>query len=263
MKPLKQSTPIADTGVLDFMTSLAEFMLEAGLTIESFSKVVQTAYVRAASKTARFSNSKVNQSAVAAMTGLTRVQVRTLLKREKAEQDIKVGRIERLVAGWVSDSAFSSKSGAPKKLSRGEEKPSFQQLVKKYGADVPHKALLLALQRRQLVEISDEYVTLTKDGKRLPALRKIGQLFAALDRVMGAERDGKSRFANVKLSTFEANYPSVNKVGQVLIQRQLEQSIRNVILDIEAVGQAVSMDSSAVTRDKRKQTRTTILVATN
>jgi Family of unknown function (DUF6502) len=263
MKPTQQSLPIEDVGVLDFMTSLAGFMLEAGLTIESFSKVVQTAYVRAASKTARFSNSKINQSAVAAMTGLTRVQVRTLLRREKAEQGIKGGRIERLVAGWVSDSAFSSKSGTPKKLSRGEDKPSFQQLVKKYGADVPHKALLLALQRRQLVEVSDEYVTLTKDGKRLPALRKIGQLFAALDRILGAERDGNARFANVKLSTFEANYPSVNKVEQVLIQRQLEQSIKNAIFDIEASGRAVSVDPSAVTSDKRKRTRTTILIATN
>src|SRR5262245_58118785 len=83
--------------LIGFLVEFARLLLAAGISSDQFSKLTQLAYLRAASSDARFSNDRINQSAVAAMTGLNRTQVRSLLKKERATPKNKITRIDRVV----------------------------------------------------------------------------------------------------------------------------------------------------------------------
>jgi len=73
-----------------------------------FSELARSAFVQAAADIARLRNGRVNHSRVAAQTGLTRADVKRLLK-QNAFQSRKRGQtaVEIVMDGWLADPEFA------------------------------------------------------------------------------------------------------------------------------------------------------------
>ena len=95
----------------------------------------------------RLRNGRINHSRVAAQTGLTRAEVKRFLKYNAFSSPV-FGQtpVERVIEGWRTDRRFALR-GQPKPLAIYGEKDSFEHLVRKFGGDVPHRAVLDELRR--------------------------------------------------------------------------------------------------------------------
>jgi hypothetical protein len=131
----------------DLLTELAVTLLPRGMTPRRFAELARSAFVQAAADISRLRNGKVNHSRVAAQTGLSRADVKRLL-RQNAFELARRGQtaIERVIDGWRTDRWFAT-SGHPRRLQISGSRRSFAALVRKYGGDVPHKAVLVELRR--------------------------------------------------------------------------------------------------------------------
>ena len=134
------------------LTELALVLLPRGMTPRVFGELARSAFVGAAADISKLRNGRVNHSRVAAQTGVTRADVKRLLSENKFNS---VGRgrtaIERVIHGWRTDREFLTPSGYPRRLTISGTKASFARLVRKYGGDVPHKAVLDELRRIEVV----------------------------------------------------------------------------------------------------------------
>jgi hypothetical protein len=88
-------------------------------------------------------NGKVNHSRVAARTGLSRADVKRLLKSSvigslRSDQT----PIKRVVHAWRTDPHYLTRAGLPKRLSIAGPGKSFSSLVREYGGDIPSRAIL-------------------------------------------------------------------------------------------------------------------------
>jgi hypothetical protein len=84
------------------------------------------------------------------LTGLTRKEVQRLAEPNDAidtEAIERHNRAARVVAGWVRDADFHGSDGQPAALALDEGAASFAQLVRRYGGDVPARAVLDELLR--------------------------------------------------------------------------------------------------------------------
>ena len=135
-------------GLQSLLTELASALLPRGMTPKRFSELARSAFVQAAADLSRLRNGRVNHSRVAAQTGLTRADVKRLLWQgpsDAARRDTTA--IENVIEGWRADRAFLTRPGRPRRLRISGSKVSFAHLVRKYGGDVPHRAVLDELRR--------------------------------------------------------------------------------------------------------------------
>jgi Family of unknown function (DUF6502) len=162
LKPRPRATGGASV-LQAFLTELALVLLPRGMSPKWFSELARSAFVQAAADIARLRNGRVNHSRVAAQTGLTRADVKRLLK-QNAFQSRKRGQtaVERVMDGWLADPEFALRTGQAKKLKIAGHRGSFAHLVKKYGGDVPHRAVLDELRRIAAVTDSDGAVQLRR-----------------------------------------------------------------------------------------------------
>lgn len=157
MKPTRQrpaSLVSRDVVLKELLTALAGVLLQSGITPKHFGELANQAFVGAAATFSKFRNGAVNRSRVAVITGLSRTEVRRLLMEQPSSRrltPIKQNRAERVVSGWISDRKFLDGQGRPHRLPVAGSRVSFSSLVKKYGGDVPHRAVLDELRRLGLV----------------------------------------------------------------------------------------------------------------
>lgn len=145
---------------------LALVLLPRGITPERFSRLAREAFIRAAADRSRLRNGRVNQSKVAALTGLSRREIKRLLDVERSRSRSETARSartpsERVVHGWITDRKFLNRSGRPKTMAAGGRGSAFERLVKEYGGDISPRAVLEELIGKKVIR---------KVGRRL-ALR--------------------------------------------------------------------------------------------
>jgi hypothetical protein len=132
----------------ELLTELAFVLLPRGMTPKRFSDMVRAAFVRVAADMSRLRNGKVNHSRVAAQTGLSRTDVKRLLRHDVfGSTRCSQTPVERVIEGWRTDRAFATRSGTPSRLTVSGPRSSFARLVRKYGGDVPPRAVLDELRR--------------------------------------------------------------------------------------------------------------------
>ncbi len=146
MKPAQ--TPVRGSAVLQqLLTQLALALLPRGMTPRRFSELARWAFVQAAADISRLRNGRINHSRVAAQTGLTRAEVKRFLKYNAfASRVFGQTPVERVIEGWRTDRRFLLRC-QPKSLPIYGKKDSFELLVKRFGGDVPHRAVLDELRR--------------------------------------------------------------------------------------------------------------------
>lgn len=226
----------------ELLTELAFVLLPRGMTPRSFSELARFAFVQAATEMSRLRNGRVNYSRVAAQTGLSRADVKRLLKSDVFE----LGRLthapmERVVNGWRTDRLFAHRVGHPKKLRIGGLGASFANLVRKYGGDVPHKAVLDEL--RQINAVTD-------DGKRvwlkLPTLRKRHN-FAFLSPVLPVLVDGiriasKREDSRPSSSIQRLTLPVESEVDLAIVRERCLSSAKSMLDGLgETLGTSVTL----------------------
>jgi hypothetical protein len=143
-----------DIGIKELLTELAVVLLQAGVTPKHFGELAKQAFVEAAGTLSQFRNGKINRSRVAVMTGLSRSEVKRLLSGQismKAPISAQQSRGERVISGWMSDHRFLDGRGRPLRLPIAGGRVSFTSLVKQFGGDVPHRAVLEELRRLRVV----------------------------------------------------------------------------------------------------------------
>jgi hypothetical protein len=149
-KPVSLSpTAVKGSTVLEnLLTELALVLLPRGMTPKRFAALARSAFVQAAADMSKLRNGRVNHSRVAAQTGLTRADVKRLL-RYNTSGSTNRGQtaVERVMDGWRADREFLNHAGSPGQLPISGARGSFARLVRKYGGDIPHRAVLDELRR--------------------------------------------------------------------------------------------------------------------
>lgn len=249
--------------IVDFMTEFARFLVMAGVSRRRFARMVEYAYFRAASEQARFHNARLNQSAVAAMTGLTRSQVRLMLKQEHRTLDARNDCIDRIINTWTSDAEYITVNFTPRQLRLTGPRPSFSSLVKKVGGDIPSRSILRELRRQRLVDISGNKISLnptTTTGET----RALRHLSAALARLIASSGDAKYRPSPLRTVSLEVSYAAQSAAGRILMQRRLSKILKSAVAEIEAAGSAIAMESpSMLSGSSGKVSNARLLVLTH
>jgi len=149
--------------IQNLLTELALLLLPRGMTPKRFSELARSAFVQAAADVSRFRNGRVNHSRVAALTGLTRADVKRLLERNVFVSNKRnQTAVERVIDGWRADREFAIQPGRAKRLRIVGPRGSFARLVKKYAGDLPHRAVLDELRRIGAVRDIDGAVQLRR-----------------------------------------------------------------------------------------------------
>src|SRR6478735_2650457 len=257
-----ETPPFDDSKAVDlteFLTEFARLMLGAGVSHDQFSQLSELAFLRAAVFGARFRNSRINQSAVAAMTGLNRTKVRSLLRSDARSRKPIENRIDRVIAAWVSEAELLTASGQPRSIKLVGEKVSFSYLAKRYGRDVPAKALLRELTRRRLVIVRNGFVTLSQSARRTRETKRLSQISRALASVLRLP-SGEPESRSIRVSTFEVTHAATTAVGRVLLQKRISRSLRAFMCEVEAASAAVALEAPASSEDGGRLAKTGVFL---
>jgi len=130
---------------------LVKLLISQGVTHGDFSEAAKDVYVEVGIRNFDKS-SRVNQSRIAILTGLTRKEVKNVIDRAiGAESDNKnYSRPSRVLAGWHSDPKYIGPYGVPLEIpyeSSGVGGASFVDLVRTYSGDMAPRPMLKELIR--------------------------------------------------------------------------------------------------------------------
>lgn len=230
----------------DLLTELAFSLLPRGMTPKRFADLARFAFVRAAQEMSRTRKGKVNQSRVAAQTGLSRADVKRLLQNNAFDADRSdESPVERVMNGWRTDRLFSHRPGEPKRLRISGSGGSFIHLARKYGGDVPHRALLDELRRIGAVRDHGDSVSFSLKGS--PILRNRND-FAFLSPVLPLLIDGirvasrrksrQSRAASIQ----RLSIPVDSDIDLAIVRERITSSAKSMLNGLgESLGTAITV----------------------
>lgn len=193
--PSLSGSQTLDQQLVRILTSIANLLLRNGYGFSRVNKLAKIAFVNAAKAIDARSETKISIARIAAVTGLTRIEVSQLLRSaDFQEMPAKepLNRAERVANGWMSDARFCNAHGEPKRLPFADVRDSFSSLVKKYSGDIPARAMLTEMKRLRMVRHqADDSVQLGRTrraGSRLTlsAMRAITpwvHFFSDIDRM--------------------------------------------------------------------------------
>lgn len=139
-------------------------MVDDGLTAKAVADIAKRVLVAEAARRSKMATGRVNHSKVAALTGLTRSDVRSLLKGQTLNVERKgtgLDRISRVIDGWHVDPRFLSENGKPRALALGTKTGEFGDLVRRHSGDIPPRVVLEQLLERKRVRVVKDRVCLT------------------------------------------------------------------------------------------------------
>ena len=251
-----KNTPTQNTALVEFLTEFAKYMISSGVSLAEFQAAARTAFLQAAMGRARLRNSRVNQSALAAITGLNRTQVRAILHEWEDGPSPQPSRLSEVLDAWQRDSQFGSDVSAHLTLPIRGGARSFAALVQKYCGDVSYKALLSELKKLGYVQVQGKEVLLMPRGKEHSEPRGVRQLASGL---AFALRTDAAVNADMSVFTAEAIYKTPSPKSRLLIKKRVLQSTKVFAADIQAAGEA---EASKSPKGSGKTSRSSILVLT-
>jgi len=227
----RNSTAVRGFAVLqDLLAELALVLLPRGMTPKRFAELARSAFVRVAADMSKLPNGRVNYSRVSAQTGVTRADVRRLLRHDATSAaDQGQTALERVIDGWRIDREFVDRSGRPRRLQIFGRRASFVRLVTKYGGDVPYRAILDELRRIGVVTEAAGRVQL-QASLHLRRLRD----FAFLSPVMPALVDGL-RIASAKAaqdrssSIYRLSLPAKTELDMAILRDRCSVSAQSML----------------------------------
>jgi hypothetical protein len=244
------------------MSEFARYLVAAGVTTSRFTRISRLAFFRAAAENAKFTNSRVNRSALAAMTGLTRVQVRELTQTGSLVGKGRSDQIERVIKGWNTDALFTTASSTPRPLVAAGKDSGFGRLVKKYGGDLPARSILREMTRNGLVSVKGKYVYLNRSDRQTKGESQLQHLSAMLAQLLRKPTEVAGGAVSLRSTVREVSYSSPSSKGRALMQRKSAKGLRAFLSELQAAGAAASVETPPTKNQKSVMTRTRIMVLT-
>jgi len=152
--------------VTQVLSPLVRLLLRHGVSHAEFSNWAKQAYVIEAENHFGLDGKSPTVSRTAIITGINRKEVKRIreLPSEVGTGVSKHNRAVRVVTGWLQDEQFQNSKGQPKPLIFGDPEDSFNQLVKRFGGDVPARAMLDELVRVGSVNNANGKISLLRKG---------------------------------------------------------------------------------------------------
>lgn len=138
---------------------LVYLLLKSGVSWREFSEVAKTSFVEVATDRFGIRGRPTNASRVAILTGLGRREVarqRELLAATSAAEPVYLNSATRVLAGWHQDADYCDAQGSPLSIPLTGPAPSFEDLSRRYGGDIPASALLKELRAVGAVSRGDD-----------------------------------------------------------------------------------------------------------
>jgi len=146
-----------DRHLAHILANVAQLLLRNGYGFRRFNKLARLAFVEAAVAVDSGSERRPSIARIAAVTGLTRIEV-SQLRRSRSDRRLTEltppNRAIRIASGWCSDAAFLGNHERPMPLPFAKGGPSFTKLVKKYSGDIPARAMLVEMKRLGMIRES-------------------------------------------------------------------------------------------------------------
>ncbi len=239
---------------------LARYLMAAGVNSAQFAEVARISFYRAATDGARFRNNRLNQSAVAAITGLTRAQV-----RDYSQQDVPIprerrDRVANVIRGWTTDPIFLTTNYTPKPLEFGKRNSSFNSLVRKYGGDVPARSILREMVRKGCVTLEASQVVLAPRARRTPGQVRLELLAQTLLGLLQEPNPQLQVQSPIQTLSGEILFPAASRKGRILLQKSASRSLRALLAELEAAGNAAALESPPNVRQRKRVTRTRVVL---
>ncbi len=245
----------------EILVELALTLLPCGITPRTFSELARQAFACAAARISQHSNEKINYSRIAALTGLSRADVKRLLQssnRTSLALRFTQMPIERVLQGWREDRRFLGKDGTPKVLRISGTSNSFAALTRLYGGDVPHRAILEELRRIGAVRQVGQNVTLVRrERPRVASL--MSALPGIIDGIRGASAVEGSR---AHPAMYRLTIPAKSELDLTLVR---ERCISTVATMLNGLGESLGgqLTRPAQSRGGSQQFVVTVLLAQN
>lgn len=136
-------------------------LLRNGVTYKDIAALCKQIYVEVASQEFGIRGRDTNLSRVALLTGIDRKEVariKVAWKNNDESESSEQGqdRMTRVLSGWHQDPDFLSEDGKPLVMPVDGNMPSFAQLARRYGGDMPTSALLKELKNSGSVAADDD-----------------------------------------------------------------------------------------------------------
>jgi hypothetical protein len=228
------------------LTELAFVLLPRGMTPKRFGELARSAFVQVAANASKRQNGRVNHSRVAAQTGLSRSDVRRLLSRSVIDS-VRADQtpVARVITGWRTDRKFADSDGKPRRLRISGSSISFTSLVKKYGGDIPHRAVLDEMLRIRAVIEENDTVQL-QPSLRFEQRQDIGFLSPVLPALVDGIRIASSkRTAGASSSIYRLSFPVEGEIDLAIVRERCASSVRAML---DGLGQSLG---AQVTLPKR------------
>jgi len=172
------------SALLKALRPIARFLMKAGIGYREFAEISKCAFVDVATSDYGLRGRPTNISRVAVMTGLTRKEVKRLRQKIASGSQVVLSRVippAEIIQKWHSDPRYLDDFDRPLKLPFDGSSPSFTELVKKFGGDIPAGAMRTELKRVGAVSESEGgQLTVTKRyfrpiGEHVQLQRALGQ----------------------------------------------------------------------------------------
>lgn len=151
------SVAAAEAALARLLDSLAATLLALDVTPTRMAQIARASFVKAGASGAKMRTSgRPHIARIAAITGLSRAEVKKIVSaqfRIAPHEPEHSPRALRVLAAWKSTNGYHRK-GRPKTLRITGSAPSFEALCKHSSGDIPHKVILVELERRSLVRLT-------------------------------------------------------------------------------------------------------------
>jgi hypothetical protein len=142
------------------MEPIIGILLRNGVTYKDLASLCKQIYVEVALKDFGIRGRDTNLSRAALLTGIDRKEVARIkesLKNNDESEESQQGhdRMTRVLSGWYQDPDFLDESGKPLVIPTEGDLPSFSQLAKRYGGDMPASAILKELKTGGVIDADD------------------------------------------------------------------------------------------------------------
>ncbi|MGI9302665.1 MAG: DUF6502 family protein, partial [Gammaproteobacteria bacterium] len=154
----QKHSDVISKAVMRLLRPLARILLREGASFETFSELAKRVFIDVAETEFTVENKKQSTARVSLLTGINRKEVariRKLPSIQESEIEGSFNRAVEVISGWLRDAAFHDSSGEPLDLPF-KGKGSFSELVRRYGRDMPPRAVADELLRVQAVELSED-----------------------------------------------------------------------------------------------------------
>jgi hypothetical protein len=227
-----------NTALYRIFAAVARVALRRGVPYDAISEVAKRAFIDVANREFTIPGRKQSASRVSVLTGIHRKEIARVLASAEPADEAAAQRITcaaGVVAGWRRDKRFQDRRGGPTALPFDGDKPSFSDLVKRYGkGDIPARAVLdelarvgaIARQRDGRIRlVATAYVPVTTSPEALEILGSdVSDLISTIDHNLSCEPgqglfQRKVAYDNLPEEALDEIRARVEAEGQDLLER--------------------------------------------